>query len=355
MIELYYDAYLIAYYILSRDMGSKKMLDFLNRIYVEENEFLHPDYKSNKKAFISDVMYCMDYLVDKEELDKEFPVIEKDFKVTGRSFDRERYTSEFSGMDMYFAWMRLEILYTLDKDYVKIKLKTLLARYGYKRRSPIINEQLRDCVMFYHLQPYLRGGEECDLRDISIDDMVTFRIPGKKGDHSTEKDVAKEASGKGGKKSKGDIIPDGMFYLSRYNTELDRDIKATMKLDRGKYIVLAGSDYCEENSDSLSLSLLQRRKKALVQNGVLIKDEIFTSASAAAMFVLGNSESGLRRWKDKNGFSLREYMIINGDIVEKKKARAKTPLEIAFKKMTSDQQVLILETINEMLGKTPKK
>ena len=186
MIELYYDPYLVAYYIVSRNMGSKKMMDFLDKIFVEENEFIHPDFKNSKKCFVSRAMDLINYLTNKEEYDKEYPVIEKDFKAMGKSFDRERYTSEFSGIDMYFAWMRLEILYTPDKDYVRMKLKTLLGHYGYKRRNTAINERLRDCILFYHLQPYLKGGDECDIRDINIDDWITFRIPGKQGVHSSD-------------------------------------------------------------------------------------------------------------------------------------------------------------------------
>ena len=350
MIELYYDPYLVAYYIVSRDMGSKKMMDFLKKIFVEENEFIHPDFKNNKKAFISDALYWSDYLINKDEFDKEYPVIEKDFKAVGKSFARERYTSEFSGIDMYFAWMRLEILYTPDKDYVRMKLKTLLGHYGYKKRSPVINEKLRDCIMFYHLQPYLKGGEECDIRDIKIDDWITFRIPGKQGVHSSDIVEIEEDESTDHKNGKIEIKPDGYFYLSRWNTSIECEINATMCLKNGRYIVQAGSDFCLDNSESLSSAILSRREAAKIKNGILLKNEEFTSASAAAMFVLGNSENGLTRWKDKNGMSVKEYMLIGGMIATKAEGREKSQFEIAFEQMSDKQQKDVVSIIKEMLG-----
>ena len=83
MTELYYDSYSVAYFLVSQDMGSKTGLVFLEKLYDSDYEFLHPSYKGKKKDFISDVLYWADYLTDKETIDKEFPIVEKDFKATG--------------------------------------------------------------------------------------------------------------------------------------------------------------------------------------------------------------------------------------------------------------------------------
>ena len=131
---------------------------------------------SNKKDFISDVLYWTDYLVDKEKLDKEYPVVEKDFKATGRQFIRENMMSDFPEFDLFFMLLRLRILYLDGKSYVRMKLRTLLKNYGYKRRNDAITSHIRGCMMFYHIQSYLRGEEECDIRNIELDDMITFRI-----------------------------------------------------------------------------------------------------------------------------------------------------------------------------------
>ena len=84
--------------------------------------------------------------------------------------------SDYPEFDLYFMMLRLRIRYMNDLKYVRIKLRTLLKHYGYKRRSDKIMSHIRDCIMFYHIQPYLKGEKECDIKDISLDDMITFRV-----------------------------------------------------------------------------------------------------------------------------------------------------------------------------------
>ena len=176
MTELYYDSYSVAYFIVSQEMGSRKQMEFMEDLYLNEYAFLHPAYKDRKKDFISDVLYWTDYLIDKEKLDKEFPVVEKDFKTTGRQFIKENLMPDYPEFDLFFAIMRLRILYTREKDYIRMKLRTLLNYYGYKRRSDAIVAHMERCLISYRIQPYLRGYELCDIKDIDLDDMITFRV-----------------------------------------------------------------------------------------------------------------------------------------------------------------------------------
>jgi len=176
MIELYYDAYSIAYFIVSQEMGTKRTMEFIHTIYNAEKEFLHPYYHGNKKKFFLDVLYWSDYLVDKEKLDAEFPAIERDFQFAGRKLDKESVMSDYPEFDLFFMILRLRIKYTGNQSYVRMKLRTLLKNYGYKRRSKALMEHIMYCMMFYHIQPYLRNSEECDIRIINLDDMITFRV-----------------------------------------------------------------------------------------------------------------------------------------------------------------------------------
>ena len=134
-------------------------MNFLEKLYQYEYEYMHPVYKKEKKRYISDVLYWTDYLVDKEKLDMEFPVVER-----------------YADFDLFFMMLRLRLIYDYEKEYTRMKLRTLLKHYGYKRRSEAITSRIRDCLMFYHIQPYLKGEQECDIRDISLDDMITFRL-----------------------------------------------------------------------------------------------------------------------------------------------------------------------------------
>ena len=176
MKDLCYHAYLVACFVLGQDMGSRSQMEFLEKMYNHEYEYLPPRYKQDKKLFVSDVLMFTDYLIDKDKIDAEFPAIERDFQYVGKYLEKEDLLSDYSEMDMFFMLLRLRILFANKTGYARMKLRTLLKHYGYKRRSSQINERIRDCLLFYHIQTFLRDGEECDIREIDIDDMITFRI-----------------------------------------------------------------------------------------------------------------------------------------------------------------------------------
>ena len=176
MTELYYDSFPVAYFIVSQEMGSRKQFEFLEDLYRHEYAFLHPAYREHKKEFISDVLYWTDYLLDKEKLDKEFPAVERDFKAAGQQFVREKMMSDYPEFDLFFMIMRLRILYAEEKPQVRMKLRTLLKHYGYKRRSDSIVSHMEHCMTFYHIMPYLKGYVPCAIKDINLDDMITFRV-----------------------------------------------------------------------------------------------------------------------------------------------------------------------------------
>ena len=60
--------------------------------------------------------------------------------------------------------------------YHRIKLRTLLKDFGYKRRSAALMESINRTMQALHLQAYLKQYEPCDLAEIPIDQMVVIRI-----------------------------------------------------------------------------------------------------------------------------------------------------------------------------------
>ena len=177
MIEFCYDPVSIAYFIDSRNLGTRSQMELLERIRSEDAAFLLPDYRDDKKRFFSDTLYWVNYLVDKVTLDAEYPAIEKDFQQMGGEINRKGFLlSDYANVDLFFMSMRLQIRFTGIQNYVRKKMRTVLKAYGYKRRTAALMERMRDCMMFYHIQTYLSGERECDIREISLDDMITFRI-----------------------------------------------------------------------------------------------------------------------------------------------------------------------------------
>ena len=93
---------------------------------------------------------------------------------------------------------------------------------------------------------------------------------------------------------------------------LERTIKTVGKVEADGsqtsegFVVFKGSHISPVDDDTIPAVIKDRRKTVnLDENNILLEDELFTSPSYAAMFVIGKSENGLTRWKTADGKSLK--------------------------------------------------
>lgn len=175
MEELCYSALDLAAIISGMGLGCRAAADFLERVWEGERPFLLKIYRENKRQLILDTSYWLTYLSDKPVIDAEFPIIQKDALALGNELTADAYVGDCSSLDLFFKNTRLQILYGGGRDYVRIKRRTLMAKYGYKRMSSALVEHFNRCIYFYHLQPYVRDYIECHIEDVGIDEMVIFR------------------------------------------------------------------------------------------------------------------------------------------------------------------------------------
>ena len=92
------------------------------------------------------------------------------------TIEPEQYMSDFSNLDLFFKKIRIQILYGKGNDYVRVKLRTLLKHYGYKRRSQLLIQHINRCLYFYHLEITVRGGIPCSIEDATLDQMLIFHV-----------------------------------------------------------------------------------------------------------------------------------------------------------------------------------
>ena len=173
---LYYSALDIAVIVSSMQLGCQAESRILDRIWAGEKEFLDTPYRTNQRKFILDAYHWLQYFYDKPIIDREFPAIQKDLAHSNRALQAEQLTSDFLDLDLFFKSIRIRILYGDGNDYVRIKLRTLLKQYGYKRRSPLLLQHINRCMQFYNLEVTLRGGVPCSIEDADLDQMLTFRV-----------------------------------------------------------------------------------------------------------------------------------------------------------------------------------
>ena len=100
----------------------------------------------------------------------------QDMMTSDNTIEPEQYMSDFSNLDLFFKKIRIQILYGKGNDYVRVKLRTLLKHYGYKRRSQLLIQHINRCLYFYHFEITVRGGIPCLIEDATLDQMLIFHV-----------------------------------------------------------------------------------------------------------------------------------------------------------------------------------
>lgn len=176
MQELCYSALDVAAIVSSMQLGYRDESRILDLIWEGEKAFLAIPYRTNQRKFILDTYHWIQYFYDKPLIDREFPAIQQDMAQSNRILQVDQLTSDFLNLDIFFKSIRIRTLYGGGNDYVRIKLRTLLKQYGYKRRSQRLLQHINRCMLFYHLEVTLRGGIPCAIEDATLDQMLTFRV-----------------------------------------------------------------------------------------------------------------------------------------------------------------------------------
>lgn len=174
MKALLYTALDVACIIDNAGLSTKEALRLAHRMHTEDKSFLAVEYRQNYRKWLLDILYWSDYMQDKIALDAEFPSVQA---VSDGTLDISDLMRDDFDLDLFFKRLRVQILYLGKKDYVRMKLRTLIAAYGYQRRSKDFVRFLKIRLVFYHIQTALRGNELCDVETMdSLDDMITFRV-----------------------------------------------------------------------------------------------------------------------------------------------------------------------------------
>ena len=174
MKALLYTALDVACIIDNAGLSTKEALRLAHRMHTEDKSFLAVEYRQNYRKWLLDILYWSDYMQDKIALDAEFPSVQA---VSDGTLDISDLMRDDFDLDLFFKRLRVQILYLGKKDYVRMKLRTLIAAYGYQRRSKDFVRFLKIRLVFYHIQTALRGNDLCDVETMdSLDDMITFRV-----------------------------------------------------------------------------------------------------------------------------------------------------------------------------------
>ena len=146
-------------------------------VWTFEKNLLPEIYRDNLKNWMLDVHFCGAYLHDRAALiTKELQGINDKNEQSLLGTNQSLFGMEFYELEFYLKRMRIVILYHGKQDYVRVKLKTLLRAYGYQRRSAKLMTFLKQGMERYGLVSFLRGNQRCDIEEIRLDDMISFRV-----------------------------------------------------------------------------------------------------------------------------------------------------------------------------------
>ena len=175
MEELLYDVSTLARIIIESDLSAKEISGFLSRIWNYEGLYLPINYRFNKRKFFTEVLDEVCYWQNKKDFDKELSGVNNDLQAIGSEIT---YITEddYYNLKSYFMELRLRMIFLDNKDYIRMKLRTLLQDHGYKRRTAGLNSYFKQCMYFYHIETFARGGVLCDVEKIALDDMIVFRV-----------------------------------------------------------------------------------------------------------------------------------------------------------------------------------
>ena len=161
----------IAVFLLKANFPLKFEQAILTNLWEEQNHIANK-FKHDKFAFMRAVQLEIASYIFKNEID-ELDLILRDVEP---NYVLLNPCYEHDIILRFFKIIQLELFYIPNKDYYKIKLRRLLKRFGYKRRSSSLIQHITQTLTVLSLTPYLRGYASCDIATIDIDTMVMIRL-----------------------------------------------------------------------------------------------------------------------------------------------------------------------------------
>lgn len=159
------------------NLGIRMQMYIAADIWDNEKWILEKKYRGKKKrkVFLQNVLYQVDYLYQKQEIDSTLDIITDDAKKLGYRLHVENLSDDYESVSKFFKKIWIQLKYTSNTGYVRAKTRSILDKYHYKRRTVKFCDYFIDCLKFYKICPYYNG-EICDIRTVPLDQMITFRL-----------------------------------------------------------------------------------------------------------------------------------------------------------------------------------
>lgn len=167
-----YTPFDVAVYFRTENLTISEEQNMLDTLWEKKDLEIWSIYRDDKQSFKKKVyheLHMMDgYIDDMDALNLIFQEIGSKFRLGETDYEQ-------GVIESYFKVIKLRLSYSPSTDYCKIKLRNLIARFGYKKRTKALVEYMKRTINALGLRAYLRGWESCEIGTVSLDDMIIFR------------------------------------------------------------------------------------------------------------------------------------------------------------------------------------
>ena len=166
-----YTPYDIAVFFFAADFTKSIERAVLHDIWKNGN--LPDKYRKDESLFRRHVYHDLSKFDGSLDDVDELNLLTRD---TEHAFCIDGAVNEQGIVESYFKVIKLELTYLKGKDFRKIKLRSLLKQFGYKKRSAQLVAGIQHILDALELKTYLKGYVSCDIAEIDIDDTLMIRL-----------------------------------------------------------------------------------------------------------------------------------------------------------------------------------
>ena len=164
----------VASYILAEDLTRSRQLRDIKELYYNYNQEISEPWCSDYLLFKREVFDC----IDKSDMtDRDIESINRLLN-EAEEMDKADLPEKSDVRNVFFdiiKVIKIQIMLS-PKQYKRYKLRTIIGKFGYKRRSPYLVDRLTYILNELDIELYIKGNKKCSLWSIDIDDMIIMRL-----------------------------------------------------------------------------------------------------------------------------------------------------------------------------------
>jgi hypothetical protein len=169
-LKYLYTPYDIALFFNTSDLKESEKDEVIDVLYSNDAILLPKRYRADRRRFHHEIAREQAGIEGTEDELEQLLNLLKDTK-----YDYGGNDNDEKIVESFFKQVELQLMFT-KKTYRKIKLRRLLAEFGYRKRSKPLVRRIKRTMYALSIDAFTRGGEACDIATVDIDSMISFRL-----------------------------------------------------------------------------------------------------------------------------------------------------------------------------------